>query len=55
MFRVSSVSQLTFSPVVTTVGKKIKSMWDQYLLDQLAYASVLLPPLVVSLTLLAMG
>jgi len=36
-------------------GKKFKSLWDKYLLDQLAYASVLVPPLVVSLTLLALG
>eukprot|EP00242_Pyramimonas_sp_CCMP2087_P016550 CAMPEP_0198204212 /NCGR_PEP_ID=MMETSP1445-20131203/7599_1 /TAXON_ID=36898 /ORGANISM="Pyramimonas sp., Strain CCMP2087" /LENGTH=703 /DNA_ID=CAMNT_0043875981 /DNA_START=116 /DNA_END=2227 /DNA_ORIENTATION=- len=36
-------------------GKKFKSLWDKYLLDQLAFASVLLPPLAVSLIFLALG
>jgi hypothetical protein len=41
--------------VFTTVGKKFKSLWDKYLLDQLAFASVLLPPLAVSLIFLTLG
>jgi len=37
------------------VGKKMKSLWENGLLDQLSYASVLLPPLAVSLMFLALG
>ena len=33
----------------------MQSLWENGLLDQLSYASVLLPPLAVSLTFLALG
>eukprot|EP00976_Prorocentrum_cordatum_P016190 325103-Prorocentrum_minimum.AAC.1 len=39
----------------SALGQKVKGLWENGLLDQLSYASVLLPPLAVSLIFMALG